>query len=196
MKTPGQGLLIKAGLVVLLLVFAVSVFMITLTGNSATAAPDVKTALDPTKQAVLDNNATDKAIGELHPATYGPNPLTPPIELRGMSWGPTSTPRSGIEDSHEDPVNSEYAMVNKQWSGPLNGSWVRVYSGYYGQQPEQGVVFVLVNAPGDKGYSLKEFPIPVKEGEVTITAANGLVLTLVTKEGTTLHFDIKALAFK
>jgi len=145
-------------------------------------------ALPAERQAVFDRRATEIAA----PPKVAPAIKGPPAE----STKPTSTPATGILDVQISPFSAHDAIITNRWQGTVGGVFVVVYAGRITQTPDQGLVAVSLGEPGQRNFSLQQYPTPTKSGAVHITSANGSLLTLVSEKGQMFVFDVGARLFK
>jgi hypothetical protein len=144
-------------------------------------------ALPPSKSAALvkfcDNRAHDLANG-------GPPSIVP----RTPSPFPTGVATVyGIQP----PMNDEpwesggtYSFIN-MWLGQS----AMVFAGALSSDPSQGLVVLTDRGTVSNGASLPPsilgtYQTPTKDGALTITAANGEVLTLMAADGANYTFDV------
>ncbi len=180
----------------LLLGFILSATLVGMVGSLATAAPDPNAGLPPEKQAQKKAEATARAEGLNHPATYAANPkVAPQPNAVERAAREVSVPTTGILEANA-PYKASFVVMRNQWTNWANNKLVTVYAGGYTEQAEQGLVAVQEGLPGDNTFSLKEFPTPLKEGKVHIVSVNGSLINLVTDKGSTFVFDLNNRNFK
>ena len=81
------------------------------------------------------------------------------------------------------------------WFGNIMGQNVTVFAGASGDDPNQGLLYVIVVSNNGAHYTWGGYPTPVKSGSVHIESYDGSRLTLKTKGGDSLYFDAAALRF-
>ena len=86
-------------------------------------------------------------------------------------------------------------VPENRWQGYIMGQNMRVYAGASGDDPNQGLLYVIVVSNNGAHYTWGGYPTPVKSGSVHIESYDGSRLTLKTKDGDTLYFDAAALRF-
>jgi hypothetical protein len=115
-----------------------------------------------------------------------------PCALRPTPEPTRDVPRvPGISGVDGAPINPEEFTPVNQWQGEWVGLWVRVYAGSRAYDRQQGEIWVLVDRTGDFG----SYPAPTPGGALTITAAEGLVLTLQDESGAVLYFDVASRSY-
>jgi hypothetical protein len=145
---------------------------------------------DPTQQAFLqDKLSRMESIQQnrLQALRNAPPKPEDPCALR-----PTPAPTqfvahvAGVSAVDKAPINPEEFTPSNQWQGEWAGLWVRVYAGVRADDLEQGVIWVVVDNTGDFG----SYASPTRGGMLSITAENGLILTLQDKAGAIIYFDV------
>lgn len=150
---------------------------------------------DPTEQAFLQDklnrmeNIQQNRLQALENAAPKPED---PCALRPTPEPTRSVPRvPGISSVEGAPINPEEFIPVNQWQGEWAGQWVRVFAGRQTYDPQQGEIWVLVDHTADFG----SYPAPTPGGALTITAADGLVLTLRDESGAVLYFDVASRSY-
>lgn len=150
---------------------------------------------DPTEQAFLQDKLNrmesiqQNRLQALENAAPKPED---PCAQRPTPEPTRSVPRlAGIYSVVDAPINPEEFTPVSQWQGEWAGLWVRVYAGSRTYDPQQGEIWVLVDHTADFG----SYPAPTPGGALTITAADGLVLTLRDESGATLYFDVASRSY-
>lgn len=104
---------------------------------------------------------------------------------------PTAVPTPGVEQFPAELYEQYNLFVNSRWLGEVNGQWTAVLAGYPKDDPQHGVVLVLV-----QNTDIREvISAPQSSGALHITAADGARLTLTDESGTAFYFDAAARAF-
>jgi len=100
-------------------------------------------------------------------------------------------PAGTINDEMVGPFSSSDYLTNNAWWNETAGTDVDVYAGAQGSNPSQGVVVVLSSPVSGDGSAptLKAFPTTQQDGALTITGAQGWILTLTASDGTVYTFD-------
>lgn len=104
---------------------------------------------------------------------------------------PTEIPTPGVEQFPAELYEQYNLFANSRWQGDTNGQWAVVLAGYLRDDPQQGVLLVLVPNTDDQGV----YPAPQAGGALQITAADGARLILVDDAGANFSFDIAARAY-
>lgn len=104
---------------------------------------------------------------------------------------PTTEPVSGLEQFQPELYEQYNLFINSRWLGEINGQWVTVFAGLSGEDPQQGVLLVLVQNTADRGL----YPAPQAGGALTIQSVDGTRLTVVDESGIELIFDAAARAY-
>lgn len=86
-------------------------------------------------------------------------------------------------------------VPENRWQGNIMGQDVTVFAGASGDDPNQGLLYVIVVSNNGAHYTWGEYPTPVMSGSVHIASYDGSHLTLKTRGGDTLYFDAAALSF-
>lgn len=160
-----------------------------LAGAGVGPSPTATGSFPPDKQAIIDEDNRLAAAG----ASNAPPKPTNPMDLApSPSSEPTGPIRTGIMDANPPFPNVMYEIEN-QWAGIQGDEAIIVYAGSegYGGDLSQGILVVRTQPANDlqADWKLNEFPTPSKHGAVTVTAADGLILTLSATDGTTFTFD-------
>jgi hypothetical protein len=124
---------------------------------------------------------TQQAISR---ATYQ---ASTPLPTAKAIYLPTGT----IEDGREKVAGKLLGITALNgWFGFWDGNEVSVYAGASYDDPDQGVIVILMrNAPEGN------LPTPTKHGAVRVVSVNNNRLTLVSTDGTTYYFDIPSLSY-
>jgi hypothetical protein len=133
--------------------------------------------LPPSKQAIENQYAQERAAGTQNPAPRNPNAPYPIVPSRPLVTGIFS-----------DCDSFHSAIIVNCWVGLVNGQEMVVSAGVQPEflDPQQGVVCVLADC----------VPTPVKAGAVRILAAQNGVFTIGSLNGSyTVTFNISTGAF-
>jgi hypothetical protein len=103
---------------------------------------------------------------------------------------PTQPPAQGILDGIAPPFNTDvFWSGGNQWNGYINNVFTIVYAGSRGNDHEQGVVVVVTDT------SEEWFDTPAKDGTLTISSANGTVLSLTSTNESAYQFNLNNKSF-
>jgi len=86
-------------------------------------------------------------------------------------------------------------VIINRWQALVDGQNIQVYAGSTGQNPASGVVVVMVTSPDRTQTTSQLYPAPSGTGPLTITAENGLDLTLQAQNGQQFNFDLQTRQF-
>jgi len=150
---------------------------------------------NPTEQAFLQQklNAMEQIqANRLQALRNLPTKPADPCEMRPTPEPTTVRPATaGISLASSVPISPDDFISTTQWQGEWAGLWVRVYAGAYAGSVDQGVLWIVVDNTGDWG----NYDSPMRGGALTVTAAEGLVLTLKDASGAQLYFDVASRQF-
>jgi hypothetical protein len=174
-------------------------------GASAAAGLAVAGGLAVTAGGVMGSNAPAGGHSNSGVGSSAPKPSDTPATANGITPPTSVAPRpSGIIDIREGPFATSVFQVNNAWAGATGGRWLIVYAGGP-KDPSDARLIVggvyLIAYPLDplatdqSPTDLGEVRAPVGTGALTITSANGTVLTLTNAQGHLLHFDIASRRF-
>lgn len=149
---------------------------------------------------------SSSGVGPGHPkpsdTSATANGVTPPVSVAPRPSGVFGTP--GVFGTHEGPFATSLFQVDNAWAGAAGSRWLIVYAG--GPKDPSGA-HVVVGGVHLSGYPLDplatdqspvdlgEVRAPIGTGALTITQANGTVLTLRDAQGHVLHFDVASRKF-
>jgi hypothetical protein len=103
---------------------------------------------------------------------------------------PTQTPEQGILEGIAPPFSTDrFWSGGNQWNGYVNNTFTIAYVGAYGNDRQQGVVVVVTESSEEWVNS------PERNGTLTISSAEGTMLTLSSTEGVVYQFDLNAKIF-
>ncbi len=145
---------------------------------------------NPTEQAFLKQKLAAMEQIEKNRIQALGNIPTKPADACAMR--PTPEPTSvrnhlaGINQAGTVPISPDEFTPTNQWQGEWAGQWLRVFAGVHADNTSQGVIWVVADNSADFG----SYDAPSRGGALTITAANGLVLTLKDESGAKLYFDV------
>jgi hypothetical protein len=92
------------------------------------------------------------------------------------------------------PYSPEHRMnecdYNSGWRGILNGEYVEAWAGGCWHSPQIGALVVLTRTFEHAGGPWTFYQTPADDGEVRVTAAEGLQLTLTAVNGQQFIFDV------
>jgi len=163
--------------------------------NIAEYRATLAVSTNPTEQAFLQdklNRMESIQQNRLQALENAPTKPADPCALRPTPEPTRSVPRlPGISPVERAPINPEEFTPVNQWQGEWAGLWVRVYAGAQAYDSRQGEVWVLVDYASDFG----SYPAPTPGGALTISAADGLVLTLQDESGARLYFDVASRSY-
>lgn len=104
---------------------------------------------------------------------------------------PTMVLTPGVEQFPAELYEQYALFANSRWQGEVNGQRVVALAGTLSDDPQQGVLLVLVPNTDDQG----GYPAPQAGGPLHITAADGARLTLTDDAGAEFTFDVAARAY-
>lgn len=112
-----------------------------------------------------------------------PSPLPPRVE--------------GIIHAAQSPLASMEFMGTGGWQGPGDRRWIVAYAGdltHNFTEPPTGAVVLYAEPvnPNAPAYfkPIGIFPAPKGDTQLRVTGYHGAVLTLRTRSGTIIHFDV------
>lgn len=151
-----------------------------------------------TMTAVEVGRATRQASYNVTPVP--PNPHAPtPTEFSAAPTAPLPFPHRAagdgtIVENGQAPISSSIFRFQNYWYSESAGLTTTVYAGSEGQDPEQGVVLVMV-MPAADSQAMAAVRTPTKAGAVRITDATGQILILQAANGQNFRFDVASRAF-
>lgn len=103
-----------------------------------------------------------------------------------------STPEiaQGIFEGSQGLVKPSTATIANMWQGWLNGTGYQVFAGSQPDQPEAGLVIVVTLDPGSPTGSAVKYPAPEGVDSLRILNVNGPAISLQSKSGARLTFDL------
>jgi hypothetical protein len=113
------------------------------------------------------------------------------------AWTPVPTqifPTWETGMSEGDPAHIGDDIENT-WSGGFGGQNYQVSAGSLAGDPDQGIVDVWVISQNFTQRRFARYPTPLKSGSARIQSWEGTRLTLTTKGGDTLYFEVTAQQF-
>ncbi len=131
--------------------------------------------------AAADIFYTQQAISRATHQAYTPPPIAP------FTYPPTGMIENGYEIA-----NGQLLGINavNGWYGLWDGNEVNLYAGALSNDPDQGVIVVLMrNAPEGN------LPTPTKHGAVRVVSVQDNRMKLVSTDGTIYYFDIPSLSY-
>jgi hypothetical protein len=103
---------------------------------------------------------------------------------------PPATARLGIFDDNVPPYSTDtFWSGGKVWYGYANSVLLMVHAGSRGDDHQQGVVLIVTDTSTDW------YDTPEKDGTLTITSANGTVLSLTATNGAVYQFNVATRSF-
>jgi hypothetical protein len=126
--------------------------------------------------------------GAESPAVKNPDPCAflPKAELQ------SAAPRTaGITGELAAPLSPDDFTLSNAWQDQIGENWVQVFAGALTADPQQGTLWLDVVDTAD----FVQINAPQPGGALTITAAQGPLLTLSDAAGNTLYFDAAARSF-
>ena len=159
---------------------------------------------EPTVQEIFPNkeNETSKEeiaaedellqqIGEENPAPVPENPQDagPEPDPADFAW------EEGIFEDAEFPVGFGYVFENR-WTGQTDEWNVTAFAGSFAEDLSVGVVLIQLKDPQTWGNTFEgPFEAAVK-GPVRVASHDGLLLTLIGSDGTSVVFDVGSMKFR
>ncbi len=177
---------------------SISTASVTTAAYTTSAGTTTSTTLTVTTAATTPNQVpstranvtTAPTSTRATPAVSVPAPMTSGLPTPATG----NDPKTGIQEANP-PYKAAYAVMVNQWTGYVNTKLVTIYAGHFTEHPEQGLVTVQYDRPGDPTYKLIEYATPLKEGKVQITSVDNLILHLKTEKGSTFTFDYNSRQF-
>ncbi|MHB1875273.1 MAG: hypothetical protein ACYCPF_10515 [Streptosporangiaceae bacterium] len=116
-------------------------------------------------------------------------------------------PSQGIPGSigdFEPPFSSQSILTSNSWWNVRGGVMYRVWAGVVGVPgrgyTSQGVIVVEIgpkaDPKGSESYTIRTFRTPRREGMVRIVRVTGMILTVETRSGSTLTFNVGTLRYE
>jgi len=139
------------------------------------------------KLELLYREATREAVSIQH--------LTTTPARRSTFTRPTFTfngqRETGIIENPSVPFSSMDFKITNAWQELVNGYYILIFVGSLANDPDQGVLLLESELPGDSGGYLT----PRKNGTVRIVRVKGLRLVLETPTNDIFYFDVPARRF-
>ncbi len=149
---------------------------------------------------------SSSSVGPGHPnpsdRSATPDELTPPASGTPRPSGVYGA--AGVYGVQHGPLAASLFEVNNAWAGAVGGRWLILYAGGPQDSPGAHVVVgeVLLrgfpldpHAPDQSPVDLGDVRAPLGTGALTITQADGTILTLEDPQGHVLHFDVTSRNF-
>lgn len=140
------------------------------------------------KLQIIYAQATQQAIGIQQMTTTPANGKTfipPTFEFKGQR-------ETGIIQYPSVPFPSTEYEITNAWQDIVDGKYVLVFAGTLANDPEQGVVIVLVESPRQ----YRQYTTPTKSGAISITDVKGLRLVIRSLDNNRIfYFDVPAQKF-
>lgn len=140
------------------------------------------------KLQILYSQATQQAIGMQQMTAVPANGKTfvpPTFEFKGQR-------DTGIIQYPSVPFPSTEYKITNAWQEMVDGKYVLVFAGTLVNDPEQGVVIVLLESPRQ----YRQYSTPTKSGAISITDAKGLRLIIRSSDNNRVYyFDVPAQKF-
>ena len=141
------------------------------------------------KLAIARQVAAARLAGRNNPALQAAQRLPPPQSA------PDAPMRSGIFPGDGGLFHAGQPVIINHWQSVVDGQNIQVYAGSTGETPAGGVVIVMVTSPDRTQTTSQLYPAPSGTGPLTITAENGLDLTLQAQNGQQFNFDLQTRQF-
>jgi hypothetical protein len=142
------------------------------------------------KLAIAQREAENRSAGEQQPASKDR-----PSSLPTAKDAPLGAEEGwGVFEGSEGLIKPDAAQVNNYWLGPSEDGTLMVAAGSAAGDSSHGVVVVQRS----DGFSVSEFRVveaPEGLAGLYIREVNGMVLTLVDENGTSVQFDLTRLVF-
>jgi hypothetical protein len=163
---------------------------------------DQRNVIEEDYKNCVNARRTPSPVGVIKPL-----PSSPPSGKYSSPFIRRAAGIGTIIETNFSPLNSNYRIIN-QWFADLSGTHITVYAG--GRQSDSargdsvlndlswpGVLVVTVLDENGKILQKKGgvFWTPQNVGPVRIVDANGTILTLAAKDGSTFNFDVENLNF-
>lgn len=98
---------------------------------------------------------------------------------------------TGIIENPSVPFSSMDFKITNAWQELVNGNYILIFAGSLAYDPDQGVLLLESELPGDSG----EYLTPRKNGTIRIVKVKGLRLVLETLTNDIFYFDVPARRF-
>lgn len=150
---------------------------VSLIGLFALLAPAQSSNLPPEKQAIEQQYAQERAAGAINPALKDPSAPFP--------IAPEPPFPNGILDECAAPFSAAETSIANCWAGIVNGIKTIVYAGAGSVEndAQQGLVYVIAIPDPPSPINGSRVLTPIKDGSVSIVAAQNPLLTLATTAG-------------
>lgn len=137
----------------------------------------------------IGENYTQSASGKISVVT----PVPPLPDLPTTTIFPTKIEQGDFSTFiHSNLFNDNIESV---WSGQIMNQNIYVFSGAEDVDPMQGVLDIQVMARSTYPQTWVRYLSPVRSGSLRIQSIDGYRLTLTTKSGVTIYFDVASQSF-
>lgn len=149
-------------------------------------------ALDPVLRASLEEklslaqNLQEARVGAISAELADISKIEPPKDLGGPAFQP------GIFEGGEGLFRPQEAVIENYWQDHIGDRYVQVFAGATGNDPDQGVVYIVTTTQDRVQSEIAKFLTPAQIGSVRIIAETNLVLHLENQAGEVLLFDIES----
>jgi hypothetical protein len=144
---------------------------------------DMRSSLEE-KLRMAQRSATQRAnsmLKQLDPAVESiaePQFISDPIFQEGIFVG------------DEGIFRPDQAVIQNYWQGELENAYIQVFAGALGNDPEQGVIYVLVTTSDRLQTEFEQYLTPQKSGSLQIIEKSNSDLILLSEDHTEIIFDI------
>lgn len=150
-------------------------------------------AANPTEEAFIQGKLEQLRNIQANSLQAQQNAPEKPADICALR--PTPLPAAeripGVDQFEPELFEQFNLIINSRWQGEVNGQWMAILAGISGEEPQQGVLLVLVQNTDDRAL----IPAPQPGGALQIQAADEARLTLIDDNGTQHLFDAAARAF-
>jgi len=139
------------------------------------------------KLELLYREATQQAVSDQHLTSIPAKQSTfipPTFTFKGQR-------ETGIIENPSVPFSSMDFKITNAWQELVNGNYILIFAGSLANDPNQGVLLLESDIPGDSGGYLT----PRKNGTIRIVMVKGLRLVLETPTNDLFYFDVPARRF-
>ncbi len=138
-----------------------------------------------------------KAEALVNPLAFGtptvgtPIP-TPILPTAGLGYMPTGIIKGDYPEAHLYYINP---IIDDRWIGFIMNQRYIVYAGAKSDDPLQGILIVIVVPANGSNQQFQTYLAPVKSGSLAIQSESKGRLTITTKGGDTIYFDVPSQSF-
>jgi hypothetical protein len=150
--------------------------------------------LPPEKQAIVDQQAAFRSQGATLPTAVVRGP-PPAGSLGGEPIQGTAAGAGTIYEDGPPPFPSAAYSLQNHWRAMIGSQTLVVWAGANGQDPEQGVILVMIEKEDGAYSEASRYETPLRLGSVRIVDAHGMVVRVRAADGTAFEFDTSSRSF-